>query len=94
MAEKFQYFCCSHIGVSGTTDVVLKKLDNGTFEARCGFALLGQTNMDEAGFKACDSNPFHPEFHDNYAVGKGKTEAEALTNLKKDMHDVADTLWM
>lgn len=84
---------CSHIGVAGTTPVHVKSLDDGTFEARCGIAIMGSTNMDEAGFKACDYNPFHPAFQDNWAAGNGATEAEALDALKKDMCATADSLW-
>lgn len=54
---------------------------------------MGSTNMDEEGFKACDYNPFHDKFYDNYAEGAGATEAEALDALKADMHQTADSLW-
>ena len=93
MSEETIVFQCSHIGVSGTTPVHLKRLDDGTFEARCGIAIMGSTNMDEGGFKACDYNPFHPDFRDNWAAGKGATEAEALDALKADMRSTADSLW-
>ena len=84
---------CSHIGVAGTTPVHVKRMDDGTFKARCGIAIMGATNMDEAGFEACGHNPFHPEFYDNWAEGDGATEEEALAALKADMRQTADGLW-
>lgn len=86
-------FQCSHIGVAGTTPVHVKRMDDGTFKARCGIAIMGTTNMDEAEFKACGYNPFHTEFHDNWAEGDGTTEEEALAALKADMRRMADSLW-
>ena len=84
---------CSHIGVAGTTPVHVKRMDDGTFKARCGIAIMGATNMDEAGFEACGHNPFHPEFYDNWAEGDGATEEEAIAALKADMRQTADSLW-
>ena len=94
MSEETAVFQCSHIGVAGTTPVYVKRMDNGTFKARVGIAIMGATNMDEAGFAACDHNPFHPEFYDNFAEGDGVTEDEALTALKADMNKTADSLWV
>ena len=93
MSEETVIFQCSHIGVAGTTPVHVKRLNDGTFKARCGIAIMGSTNMDEAEFEACGHNPFHDEFHDNYAEGCGATEDEALAALKADMHQTADSLW-
>jgi hypothetical protein len=84
---------CSHIGIAGTTPVHVKQHESGAFEARCGFAVMGATNMDEAGFKACNYDPFHEKFHDNYAVGLGDTEESAIEALKLDMKTTADILW-
>lgn len=84
---------CSHIGVAGTTPVHVKRMADGTFKARVGIAIIGTTNMDEAGFAACDYNPFHAEFYDNFAEGDGATEEEALVALKADMNKTADSLW-
>lgn len=92
MSEEFTYIACSHIGVAGTIDVVIKETADG-FEARCGIAILGHTNMDEQGFKNCNHDPFHEEFYDNYAHGFGKTRDEAIENLKKDMSKTADSIW-
>ena len=93
MPETITLYRCEHIGVAGTTDVHVKALPDGRFEARCGIALMGYMNMDEAGFKACNSDPFHDLFHDNYAHGIGATEAEALDAMKNDMKSLADSLW-
>jgi hypothetical protein len=88
-----KYFVCENMGIAGTTPVHIKKNDDGTVEARCGFSLFGYSNMDEKSFKACGYNPFHDDFMDNYAVGKGETEELALANLKADMKKTADSLW-
>ena len=86
-------FQCSHIGVAGTTDVYVRQMEDGTFKARCGIAIMGSTNMNEAQFEACGHDPFHPKFHDNWAEGDGATKEEALAALKADMHQTADSLW-
>jgi len=81
------------VGIAGTTPCHVLKRDDGKFEARMGFALMGVTNMDEAGFGKCDHNPFHPLFYDNYAHGEGATEEEAMGALKADYKGIADSLW-
>lgn len=86
-------FQCSHIGVSGTTPVHVKQLEDGTFKARVGIAVMGFTNMDESGFEACGHNPFHPEFNDNWAEGTGPTEEAAIAAMKAEMRDLADSMW-
>lgn len=83
---------CSHIGVSGTTQVHVKRLQNGTYEARVGIAILGSTNMPWDDLKG--ANPFDDSFQDNFAVGIGDTEEAALSDLKSDMAKTADTLWL
>lgn len=93
MSEETVVFECSHVGVVGTTPVHVKRMAGGTFKARCGIAIMGSANMDEAEFEACGHNPFHPKFHDNWAEGVGATEEEALSALKADMHQTADSLW-
>lgn len=93
MTEEITLYKCTNIGVAGTTDVHVKKLPDGKFEARCGVAIMGATNMDEAGFKACNYDPFHSEFYDNTAFGIGTTEAEALDALRADMSSIAVSLW-
>lgn len=94
MAEEIKIYKCDHIGVAGTTAVHVKKLPDGKFEARCGIAMMGNTNMDEAGFKACNYDPFHQNFNDNICVGFGATESDSLEALKKDMRSMADSLWL
>lgn len=51
MSEETVVFQCSHIGVASTTPVHVKRFEGGTFKARCGIAIMGSTNMDEAGFE-------------------------------------------
>lgn len=94
MSEQIIIYQCSNIGIAGTTPVHVIKHDNGTFEARCGFSLIGATNMSEEEFAACEYNPFHEQFYDNYSVGKGADEAEALAELKTNMKATADSLWV
>jgi len=93
MSEEIILYKCDHIGVAGTTNVHVKKLQDGRFEARCGIALMGCMNMDEAGFEACNNNPFHELFYDNYASGVGASEAEALESMKNDMRSLSDSLF-
>lgn len=92
MSEETTRFKCEHIGVAGTTDVHVKKLPDGKFEARCGIAIMGSTQMDEAGFKASNYDPFHDKFYDNFACGIGATEAESLEALKTDMKSTSDCI--
>jgi hypothetical protein len=54
---------------------------------------MGATNMDEEGFKACNYDPFHERFYDNYAAGDGATEEEAIAAMKADMRSLANSLW-
>ena len=91
--EEIVLFTCNNIGVAGTTPVHVKKLDNGDYEARMGVALFGGANMNECGFKACDYNPFHEKFFDNYVSGVGDTEEKAIANMKTEMRDLAESLW-
>lgn len=93
MDEEVVIYKCSHVGVAGTTDVHVRLTIDGKFIARCGIAIMGSTNMDEEGFKACNYDPFHDKFHDNYAQGMGETQAEAIEALKSDMHQTADSIW-
>lgn len=83
-------FACSHVGVSRTTPVYVRK-HGSLFEARCGIAIMGAQNMTNSQLKKV--NPFQAEFHDNMAIGTGASEEEALANLSKDMGSVADTLF-
>lgn len=92
MGAEMSIYICNNIGVAGTTLCHIQQTEEG-FEARIGIALMGMSNLDEDGFKKCDYNPFHDKFYDNYCVGKGKTEEEAIEALKVDMKDMADSLW-
>ncbi len=49
--------------------------------------------MDEAGFKACNYDPFHEQFYDNFASGTGATESEAIESMKQDMQDMSNSLF-
>lgn len=94
MTDETKVFQCETMGISGTTPVHVKQNDQGAFVARVGIALLGSTQMDQAGFEACGHNPFHPEFYDNWVEGFGASEAEAINNLKTNMKATAECLWI
>ncbi len=86
-------FTDSCIGVSTTTETHVMRLSDGQVEARVGFSVMGPPNMNEAQFAACGHNPFHPEFHDNYASAKAATVDEALKQLSLDLKSISDGLW-
>jgi hypothetical protein len=90
--EPVRYYACSHIGLAGTTPVTIKQTPGG-FEARMGVAIFGHCNMNEEDFERAQFNPFHEEFHDNYVSGQGATEEEAIEALKKDLHEMHESLW-
>lgn len=54
---------------------------------------MGPPNMSEAEFDACGHNPFHPEFHDNFATVKAATLGEAVALLSKELKNISDGLW-
>ena len=85
---------CSHIGVASTTPVHVKRLEDGTFKARCGIAIMSIINVNDAEFEACGYNPFHPEFQANLAEGDGATEEEAFAALKADIRQMMNNLWI
>jgi hypothetical protein len=84
---------CSNVGVVCTTRVHVKIQSDGKFEARCGFSLLGLTNMTDEEFETCNYDPFHENFFDNYAFGKGDSEEQARSKLKAELKSIADGLW-
>jgi hypothetical protein len=86
-------FTDSCMGVSTTTETHTMKLPDGRIEARVGFAVLGPPNMSEEQFEKCGHNPFHPDFHDNYASAKAPTLEEALKALSADLKNISDGLW-
>ncbi len=90
--EDIQVFQCSHIGVSGTTNVHVKHWPN-KFEARCGIAIMGLCHMDSDLYTGNRTDPFSSEFYDNYASGEGKTKEEAIEALKRDMENIANAMW-
>ena len=92
VSEEVHIHCCSHVGVSGTTDVVTRQNSNGTWEARVGVSMIGTTNMEWEDIERIN-NPFSDEWEDNFARGTGATEAEAIDALKKDVQSLADSLW-
>jgi hypothetical protein len=87
----YTFFQCDHIGVAGTTPVVVRRHGDGTYEARVGIALMGLTNMPLN--ELANANPFDDDFYDNYANGHAATERAAIEALKRDMKSLADTLW-
>lgn len=91
--DEIQYFICHSPGLAGTTPITIKQSSDG-FEARMGFALFGATNMDEDGFRAAKYNPFHELFHDNFATGNGATQEEAIANLKAEVTEIHNSLWL
>jgi hypothetical protein len=89
----FAFFQCDHIGVAGTTRVVVKQHPDGAYEARVGVAIMGGTNMKAEDLE--NANPFDkpPAFYDNYASGVGDTREAAIEAMKVDMRSIADSLW-
>ncbi len=86
-------YACESIGVSGITNVFVVK-EGDIYTARVGIALMGSTNMSSEELAACNYNPFHENFRDNYAKGTGSTEEEAINDLKADLRKLADSLWL
>lgn len=93
MKEVIAIYKCSNIGVSGTTDIFVKKHDEDSYEARCGIALFGATNMTDLQLDECGRNPFHENFNDNCSIGVGETEELAIKAMKQNMKEIADSLW-
>ncbi len=90
MSEIYRYIHCNIVGIAGTTPVVIvQHVKDLVYEARVGIALLGQDN----GGPERTKNPFDEQFRDNYAIGKGITEEEALEAMKKNMKNLAAPLW-
>lgn len=91
MTREFTVFNCSQAGVAGTTKVFVRKVGD-KFVARVGIVILGSTNMKEG--ELAVSNPFDPDFEDNYAEGIGVTQEAAIEDMKKDMGDIAESIWL
>lgn len=84
-------FTCSNVGVSGC-EIFVEETPEG-FEARMAVALLGHYQMSEEQLEAIAYNPFHADFDDNYASGKGETREAAIEALKVDLNQMARDLW-
>lgn len=89
--KDFAVFNCSMIGVAGTTKVFVRKMGEH-FVARVGIAILGSTNMSDGALAV--ANPFDDSFEDNFAEGIGPTQEAALLDLKKDMGDISESIWL
>lgn len=92
MSEEKIVFQCNHIGVAGITDVHVRHVD-GKYKARVGIAIMGSSNMSEDELKAIGHDPFHEDFQDNFCEGLGATVDEAISALKLDMKQMADSIW-
>lgn len=88
---KITAFTCSAMGVSPTTKAYVRKTDGG-FEARMGVSVLGRTNL--IGEQLERMTPFEGGFRDNYVVGEGATEEEALGKMREDMEALSRTLFI
>jgi hypothetical protein len=82
-----------HVGISGITSVVCKQQSDGSWECRQAIALFGGSNMSDEQLAACNHDPFHPDFHDNFTWGKGATREAAETALRQNAMEMADSLW-
>lgn len=91
MSDEFTVFNCSTVGVAGTTKVFVRQVGE-SFVARVGIAILGSTNMKAADLAS--ANPFDDSFQDNFAEGIGATQEAALQDLKRDMGDIAESIWL
>lgn len=87
--EEFSGIMCSCIGVSKTTEVQVRQLSDGSWEARVGVSLFGAGFNRPEGWPAIVS-PFDPEFAEceNYCKGQGNTEEDALKALGDDLKDM------
>ena len=86
-------FVDSCMGVATTTETHVMRLPDGRIEARVGFAVMGPPQLSEDQFKHCGYNPFHPDFHDNYATATAATLDEALQMLAADLKSISDSLF-
>lgn len=84
-------FACYNVGVS-CGEVFVMETPEG-FEARAVVALLGYYQMSEEELEAIAYNPFHADFDDNYAKGKGVTREAAIEALKADLTEMSNNLW-
>ena len=83
---------CENIGLSDLTEVHVKEED-GKITARMGFSLFGSSNMTDEQLEACDYNPFHEDFFDNFVEGEGASKEEAIAVMKVNMKKISSSLW-
>ncbi len=85
-------YACSNIGLSGAKVYVQESAEG--FEARQAVAIFGSYQMLEAELERIQYNPFHVDFNDNFACGKGVTKEAALEALNADAKSMSDSLWL
>lgn len=85
-------FLCSNMGLSGAKIYVNET--PGGFEARQAVAFFGSYQMTEHELEKIEYNPFHADFHDNFASGCGATKEAAIEALRADAKSMSDSLWL
>lgn len=87
-------FLCRDVGVSGTTNVILREVTpEGKYIGKVGISILGHCNMTSQQLDACNRDPWHPNFFDNAVVGRGNTIEECLEDIRKQIREIADSIW-
>lgn len=84
-------FKCRSPGLVGF-EVFIEKTNDG-YEARQAVALFGSFQMKEGDLEKINYNPFHKDFYDNYVIGEGSSEEEAIEELKVDYKELYESLW-
>jgi len=86
---------CDSVGIVGTTKIFIRQNSGSVtnkFEARVGISIFGRTNMDLHVLE--NLSPFDKiRFQDNYAKGFGKTQEEAIEDLKRDIREIQKGLF-
>jgi hypothetical protein len=83
-------FTLSDLGVRGTTPIHVRQNGDGSWEVRCGMAIMGSA----AETTTWESDPFSEGFRDNYLVGKGITEEAALDDLREEGRKMSQMLFI
>lgn len=81
-------------GFSKLTDIFFKLTEVGTVEAKMGIEFMSSDDGVEERLKACNHDPFHENFKENYVNGVGNTREEAISELRKDMQSLENHMWM
>lgn len=95
------------LGVHGTTPLFVRRATfkerlvgkthgdkiGHEFTVRMGFAIMGHTNMTDEMLEACDNNPFHEEFYDNYTQGSGNTVEDAYLAMLLNIQQISLSLF-